>query len=289
MGIGTAIGVGGIAGAAGSIGSGILGAGAAENAANTQAGASEYAAQLQAQEAQQALAFQEQQWGTTQANQAPFLQAGQGAVTNLSNLLNQGANGPFGPWTGTFQAPTAAQAAATPGYQFALQQGQQAIQRSAAAQGNLLSGGTLKALDQYSQGLSDTNYQQIYNNQFNQYLQGYNQFQNNQANLYNRLAGLAGTGQVSATNLGNTGVATGAQVGNTLLTTGAQQAQALQNAAAAEASGYIGSANAYGGALGGLGSSISGSLSLYSLLNQLQQNPGVAAGAGSLESNPTGG
>jgi hypothetical protein len=41
---------------------------------------------------------------------------------------------------------------ADPGFQFRLQQGEQAIQRAAAARGASYSGGTLKALDQYDQG-----------------------------------------------------------------------------------------------------------------------------------------
>ena len=63
---------------------------------------------------------------------------------------------------GNFQAPTLQQAENTPGYQFALQQGQNALQASAAANGSLLTGGTLNALDSYSQGLADTNYNNIY-------------------------------------------------------------------------------------------------------------------------------
>ena len=83
--------------------------GSALAASGAQAGAAQTAAQLQAQEAQNALQFQQQEWNTTQANEAPFLKAGQGAVNTLSNQLNSGV---YGPWTQQFQAPTAAQAAA---------------------------------------------------------------------------------------------------------------------------------------------------------------------------------
>lgn len=47
----------------------------------------------------------------------------------------------------------------TPGYQFAQQQGMDAIQRSAASKGTLLTGGTLKALQGYGTGLADQTYQ----------------------------------------------------------------------------------------------------------------------------------
>lgn len=50
-----------------------------------------------------------------------------------------------------------------PGYAFTLQQGQQAIQRAAAAQGGLFSGGTLKSLANYTTGTAD----QYFNDAFN--------------------------------------------------------------------------------------------------------------------------
>jgi hypothetical protein len=96
MGIGTALGIGGIAaagiGAAGSIG-----------AASQQAGAAKDAAQLQYESAQQALEFQKQQWATQQQNIAPWLQTGQGAIGNLGWLLGVTPGGmqqsPWGPTT----------------------------------------------------------------------------------------------------------------------------------------------------------------------------------------------
>ncbi len=46
----------------------------------------------------------------------------------------------------------------TPGYQFAFDQGQRAVQTSAAARGTLLTGGTLKALAKFGTGLADQTY-----------------------------------------------------------------------------------------------------------------------------------
>lgn len=67
----------------------------------------------------------------------------------------------------TFTAPTAAQAAATPGQQYIVDQSNQALQRSAAAKGGLLSGGTLKDIDANTQSLASTNYQNVFNNAYN--------------------------------------------------------------------------------------------------------------------------
>jgi|SRR5580658_1024365 hypothetical protein len=196
-----------------------------------------------------------------------------------------GAGGGFGSllqgWNQEFQAPTAAQAAQTPGYQFALQQGENALQNSAAARGGLLSGNTAEALDQYSQGLASTNYQQTYNNALNQYQTAYNQFANNQANTYNRLAGIAGTGQTAANQLNSAGQSAANNVAGISATAGQQIGQSAQNAGAATASGYVGAANAINSGIG----SATGSAQQGILLSQLLNNNNSANyGA---EANPT--
>lgn len=250
-------------GAAGSIASGSMQAGAAENAQ-----------QLQAQEAQNSLNFQEQEWNTQQQNEAPFLEAGQGAIGNLSQMVNQGnaGQGPLAPWTGTFSAPTAAQAEATPGYQFQAQQGEQAVQNSAAASGGLLTGGTLKAEQNYGQGLASENYQNTFNNALTQYQTAYNTFQNNAANAYNREAGIAGIGQTAANQLGTEGQQAASNTANINLTTGAQQGADIQNAAFQTASGYTGAANALSGGINNIGS-----LSMLQQILAQQQQPSMAA------------
>jgi hypothetical protein len=167
---------------------------------------------------------------------------------------------------GTFQAPTAAQALQSPGEQAQLQLGEQALQQSAAAQGNLLTGGTAQALDAYGQNLASTNYQNTYNNALNTYSTNYNTYQQQQTNEYNRLASLAGIGQTAASTLGTLGQSASNNVSQNLLSTGQSIGQQYNNAGAANASGIVGAANAYGGAVSGTGSSISNLL----LLNQLQ-------------------
>jgi hypothetical protein len=209
--------------------------------------------------------------------------AGQNTGIDPATGFQTGAGGGYGSlsqgWNQEFQAPTAAQAAQTPGYQFALQQGQQALQNSAAAKGGLLSGNTAEALDQYSQGLADSNYQQTYNNALGQYQSAYNQFQNNQANTYNRLAGLAGTGQTAAGQLNSAGQSAAANIGNISQTAGQQIGQSAQNAGAATASGYAGVANALNGGI----SSATGSAQQGLLLSSLLSNNSYAG----TEANPS--
>lgn len=63
--------------------------------------------------------------------------------------------------------PTQAEVEATPGFQFTLGQGQQAIDRKNAATGTYLSGGADKEQAQYATGLADQYYQQAVNNALN--------------------------------------------------------------------------------------------------------------------------
>ena len=203
--------------------------------------------------------------------------AGATGSNNLGSAVNPTLGG-FGSlmhgYGQTFHAPTAAEAAQTPGYQFAQQQGQDALQRSAAARGGVLTGGTAKALDQYSQGLADSNYQNVYNNAMNTFDSNYNQFNNDQTNQYNRLAALAGIGQQTAGQLGYLGQNAAQGISSNLLGTASQMGQDYQNAGAASASGYVGAGNAWAGGLGGASNSIQNLL----LMQQLQ-NMGGGGGA----------
>ena len=168
---------------------------------------------------------------------------------------------------GQFQAPTADQARQTPGYQFGLQQGMGAQQASAAANGSLLTGGTQNALDQYAQNYADTNYNNVYNQALQTYGTNYNVWANQQASEYNKLASMAGAGQTTAQTLNTEGLQSTGQIANTLNSTGQQIGQQNTNAAAATASGYVGSANALGGALTGATGNLSQLAMLYSLMN----------------------
>lgn len=64
---------------------------------------------------------------------------------------------------GNYTLPTGNDVLNMPGYQFAYDQGQKAVQTSAASKGNLLSGGTLKALDQFGTGTALQGYGQLAN------------------------------------------------------------------------------------------------------------------------------
>lgn len=62
-----------------------------------------------------------------------------------------------------FVAPTLDEASKQPGYQFGLQQGEQALQQSRAAQGLLRTGGTLKDILDYGRNAATQNYSNVLN------------------------------------------------------------------------------------------------------------------------------
>lgn len=201
---------------------------------NESANAAKDAGSEQQAAGNQAAALTQQQYATQQAQMAPWLQAGTGAVNSLADLTgvsgNTGAAG-YGSLTQPF---TAADFVADPGYQFSLDQGQKALERSAAAKGGLLSGAAIKAAQTYGQGTAAQEYDDVYN-----------RYNTNQTNIYNRLAGLSGTGQTTANQLGTAG-ANATSAANNYTTSGT----------AANAAGQVGAANAYTTGLNSVGSTL---------------------------------
>lgn len=211
-----------------------------------QADATKYAANQQSQAAANSLAFNQQVYGTTLANEKPFVAAGDTAVNALQAGIQNGSL--TQPWTTPFSF-SGVNLQNDPAYNFDLQQGQQAIQRSAAAQGGLVSGGALKDLNDYSQGFASNQFEQSYQNALAQYQQAYNIFQNNQSNQFNRLSGVAGLGQNAVTGTatsGNAAAGTGALVNSST-------ANALSNL-------YTGQGNAAAAATMAAGNALSGGL-----------------------------
>lgn len=128
-----------------------------------------------------------------------------------------------------------------PGYEFRLGEGEKALNRAAAAKGRYDSGATLKALNQYNQNFAS-----------NEFGNAFNRDTTNKTNLYNRLAGLSGTGQTAANQIGSLGSNYANQVGGLAMNAADAQGNAMMTGANARASSYAG----IGNSLGGLGSSL---------------------------------
>lgn len=136
----------------------------------------------------------QQNFNAVQKGAQPYIDAGSSAVNQLNNGMSQ-FNQPF----------SMSQFQQSPGYQFSLQQGQQAIQNSGAAQGGLVSGAEMAALNNYSQNTANNEYQNAFNN-----------YQTQQSNSYSRLAGLANIGQSANSGLGGMMMQTGNQMGQNM-------------------------------------------------------------------------
>ena len=123
-----------------------------------------------------------------------------------------------------------------PGYAFRMSEGMKGLERSAAARGGLLSGGTLKGIQRFGQDLASQEFQ----NAFNRY----------GVERERRLAplqSLAGVGQTTSRELG----AAGTGFANTMGNIGMNQANVQGNAAMARASAYGNTLNQLSGLAGG--------------------------------------
>jgi hypothetical protein len=132
-----------VATAAASVGSAVIGAHAAHNAADAQVGA-----------ANAATGVQRDMFNQIRGDLSPYNAFGQGALTGLNRFLSGNP------------ADVQRQLESTPGYQFDLSQGLKAVQNSAAARGLGASGAALKGASRFATGLADT----TFGNQFARYL-----------------------------------------------------------------------------------------------------------------------
>ncbi len=147
--------------------------------ASKQAEATTEAAGMSAQSAREALALQQRMYEEGVARQKPFYEAGVNALPGY--LSGIGPNGEL------VRGFTMADYQADPGYGFRMSEGMKALERSAAARGGLMSGGTGKALQRFGQDLASQEYQNAYN-----------RFRDTQGLRRNALAGVVGYAPTAA-------------------------------------------------------------------------------------------
>lgn len=168
-----------------------------------QASAASKAASAQERIGQQQVDLAREVYGDQTQRFDPFLQSGTNALDAYNYELGLGA-----------KPADYAGFTATPGYAFRRQQGINAIDASAAARGNLLSGSTLKGLTDYGQGSASQEY----------------------GNYLNRLGQAASSGQSAAGMQASAGQNYVANASN-----------ALGNIGNAQAAGAVGVGNAISG------------------------------------------
>lgn len=156
-------------GAAAALGGALIGASATKSAANKQAEGTD-----------KALNEEARQYDQTRADYAPYLAAGTTALGTFAKENDTPLD--------------QSQVQLEPGYQFGLDQGQQAINRQTSAAGGRISGAALKAAAQYGTDYATSGYSAAYNRA-------------NQArsDRLNRLAALAQIGQTSTQNVSSFG------------------------------------------------------------------------------------
>lgn len=186
-----------------------------------QSQASKDAAQKQADAANRATEMQWKMFNMQRDDQEPWRKAGMGALTNLQD-------------EDLYRYFNASDFQKDPGYDFRMNEGQKALERSASARGGLMGGAFGKALSRYSQDYASNEYQNARNN-----------FNNDRSNRFNRLSSIAGLGQTANSQVG----AAGQNYAN-------QAGQNMMGAANAYGAAGIASANAYGGALSQFGNNI---------------------------------
>jgi hypothetical protein len=188
-----------------------------------------------------AVALQREQYEKQLAMQKPFYDVG---VNALPELVAASKYTNFGPQQ--FQQD--------PGYAFRLKEGQQALDRSAAARGGMISGGALKAAQRYGQEMGSQ-----------EYMNAFNRYQTERAARLQPLQSLTGYGQTTANTLGTAGSNMAGNIGNAYMQQGVNQGNALLAGSQARASSYGDIAKLYGqtnpnfgGLFGGGGSAPSG-------------------------------
>lgn len=193
----------------GSLVSGYMGSKAAKDAARMTSDATVQAALIQ-----------QEMYEQGREDLAPYRQQGYAALKDIQKLK------PY--LTSKFGEEQLAQYL-DPSMAFRMKYGTQLGERAANVGGGLISGNTLRALEDYRQGLAST-----------EYGNAFNRFQTERGNIYNTLANIAGMGQ----NAVNTGVGMGTTTAQNLGTLAVGGAQA-------QAAGTVGAANAWQNALQG--------------------------------------
>jgi hypothetical protein len=263
-----------------------MGANAAKSAASTEASAFN-----------QASTVEQNQFDQTKGFLQPFQTGGTNALAALQKLLNigpgtsGGASSPIlqmlgigtnGQPTGSGINPATFQG--SPGYQYQLQQGTNAVTNSAAANGGL-GGNALRALQSTGQGLANQNFQQYLQNVSGGY-QG----------LVGNLSNLTGTGATAANSLASASQNLGESLGSNTIGAGEAIGSGILGSATAIGSGILGSAKALGGGVTGVGQNAllaslmngggGGSGGIGNFLSNLFS--GASASANSQYSNPYG-
>lgn len=198
-----------------------------------QASAAEDAAASANAQQDKAIQLQREMFQQQREDQAPYRTAGYNALAEMQRTAGN-VPGAFKFGAGDYQAD--------PGYAFRLSEGRKALAHKAGARGGLVSGQTLKGMQDYAQESASNEFQ----NAYNRALTGYNTGVASENQLYNRQAALSGIGQTATNLVGAAGQTYGSNVGNALINQGINTGNARMAGASAYGSALSGIGSAYG-------------------------------------------
>lgn len=233
---------------------GLIGAGASLLGGKIQGDAATNAANLQTNAANNATQLQKQQYDQQRADLEPWRQTGRNALAQAYDLASN-----YQPFQFNEQDP---------GYQFRLKEGLKAVQNSAATRGGLLSGATMKSMNNYAQGFASNERQNAFNN-----------YQAERQARLNPIMTLAGFGQSANSELGQAGQTYANNSGNLVVNGANVLAGGYTGAANAASSGYVGAANNLSAALAGGYNNYQNQLLLNKLLGKTGNTPTPAPGS----------
>ena len=183
--------------------------------ASKQLKAADRAADISTAASREAIDLQRQMYYEGVARQQPWLEAGQIA---LNKLVPEATN---------YQNFGMEQFKQDPGYAFRMSEGMKALENSAAARGNLLSGATMKGIQRYGQDMASQ-----------EYMNAFNRYQVERQARLNPLQSLAGVGQTTANALAAGGQAFAGNVNQLTLANAADRANLALTSGNIRASQY---------------------------------------------------
>lgn len=202
------------------VGSAVIGGYASNQASNAQAKATKAGIRAEQQMSAENIAFQREMAAEQREDFAPWTEAGGQALDRLWAGIQ----------SGEFEVGNI-DVKQDPGYQFRMNEGVEALDKSAAARGRLLSGAQNKAITDYAQGQASQEYGAAYAREADA-----------KARKYNMLSGLSQQGQASAARQAGATSQLASTGGNIMAQSGQAQNIAQQNIGAARASAYQGMA-----------------------------------------------
>lgn len=221
------------------IGSAALGYYASQKAAESQIEGIEKGIEANQEISEENIDFQKEMADAQREDFQPWREMGEQAL----NQINQGiADGSFSVDPSQYQVGDI-DVTQDPGYQFRMDQGIEALDKSAAARGRLLSGAQQKGVNAYAQNVASQEYQNAYARKANEQATNYGRDLEEKNRKFNILSSLSQGGQASAAGQAQTTGNLAQTTGNILNAQGQNAMNAAYQTGAIRGGAYTDTAN----------------------------------------------